>query len=112
MLTRVLALAACAIAAAAAAPGFALAEGRFAPWGPDPPLPPCTCRAQGQDFQMGDTICMRTPDGSRIARCVMVLNNTSWEPTATPCPQASAPGRKGLIATARLAPHACLRGRS
>ncbi|WP_460448914.1 hypothetical protein [Alsobacter sp. SYSU BS001988] len=69
----------------------ALAEGRFAPWGPDPPLPPCTCRAQGQTYQMGETICLRTVEGSRLARCVMVLNNTSWEPTATPCPQARGP---------------------
>ncbi|PSC02866.1 hypothetical protein SLNSH_21975 [Alsobacter soli] len=76
-----------ALVLVAAAP--AAAEGRFAPWRPDPPLPPCTCRAQGRTFEIGETACLRTPEGSRIARCVMVINVPSWQPTATPCPQAS-----------------------
>jgi hypothetical protein len=77
-----------------AAAGPAAAEGKFAPIprGPVPQQPPCTCRgSDGQQFQMGETICLRTAEGSRIARCVMVINNPSWEPTATPCPQAQGP---------------------
>jgi hypothetical protein len=80
-----------ALALVAGGASVAHAEGRFAPWGADPPLPPCTCRAQGQTYQMGETICLRTVEGTRLARCVMVLNNTSWQPTATPCPQARGP---------------------
>jgi hypothetical protein len=74
--------------------GSAAAEGKFAPIprGPLPEQPPCTCRgADGSQFQMGETICLRTAQGSRIARCVMVINNPSWEPTSTPCPQAALP---------------------
>jgi hypothetical protein len=40
---------------------------------------------------MGETICLRTAEGARIARCVMVENNPSWQPSATPCPQAFHP---------------------
>lgn len=70
------------------------AEGKFAPIPrePIPPQPPCTCRgSDGSSFQMGETICLRTVEGSRIARCVMVENNPSWQPSATPCPQALHP---------------------
>jgi hypothetical protein len=69
-------------------------EQKFAPIprGPIPEQPPCTCRGtDGREFQMGETICLRTADGARIARCEMVMNNTSWIPTATPCPQALRP---------------------
>ena len=81
-----------AVLIAAAAP--AGAEGKFAPIprGPIPPQPPCTCRgSDGASFQMGETICLRTAEGARIARCVMVENNPSWQPSATPCPQAFHP---------------------
>ena len=37
---------------------------------------------------MGATICLRTPEGSRMARCVMVINNPSWETTGASCPSA------------------------
>ncbi len=37
---------------------------------------------------MGATICLRTPEGSRMARCVMVINNPSWEATGSGCPSA------------------------
>ncbi|MHB2167041.1 hypothetical protein [Alsobacter sp. R-9] len=47
---------------------------------------PCTCRAAGRTFDMGETTCLATPEGLRLARCVMVLNNTSWEIMRTPCP--------------------------
>lgn len=53
-----------------------------------PELPPCTCRANGRDFQMGETACLRTSQGTRLARCVMVLNNSSWETLQQSCPSA------------------------
>mgnify|MGYP006372481399 CR=1 FL=1 len=45
----------------------------------------CTCRAQGQVFELGQAVCLVTPNGPRIATCGMVLNNSSWEFSQTPC---------------------------
>jgi hypothetical protein len=47
----------------------------------------CYCRAQGRMFTVGETACLRTGDGPRIAECGMVLNNTSWRFTERPCPE-------------------------
>jgi len=47
--------------------------------------PGCTCRAGGRSFELGQSVCLKTPNGPRIAVCVMVLNNTSWQISATPC---------------------------
>ena len=47
--------------------------------------PDCTCRAQGRDFALGQSVCLATPKGARMATCAMVLNNTSWQFTETPC---------------------------
>jgi hypothetical protein len=46
----------------------------------------CYCRAQGRQFGMGAQLCLRSPDGPRMARCVMDLNVTSWRFTQEPCP--------------------------
>ena len=46
---------------------------------------PCTCRYRGYDYQQGETVCIR----GRIARCDMVLNNTSWAMTDEICPAIS-----------------------
>jgi hypothetical protein len=45
----------------------------------------CTCRAFGRNFDLGRTVCLATPKGPRQATCVMVLNNTSWQFSDTPC---------------------------
>jgi hypothetical protein len=45
----------------------------------------CTCRSQGRDFELGKSVCLQTPKGARIATCGMVLNNTSWQFSDTPC---------------------------
>jgi hypothetical protein len=50
----------------------------------------CTCRAAGRDFDLGRSVCMSTPMGFRLATCDMVLNNTSWRISSTPCVVASA----------------------
>ncbi|MEM7565949.1 MAG: hypothetical protein AAF321_01835 [Pseudomonadota bacterium] len=46
---------------------------------------PCTCRYKGRDIGLGDAICMN----GRMARCEMVLNNTSWAFSEEPCPLVS-----------------------
>ena len=46
---------------------------------------PCLCRFQGQKYLLGETVCMSTPVGVVLARCDLMLNNTSWVPTHTPC---------------------------
>ncbi|MCP8937051.1 hypothetical protein NK718_00840 [Alsobacter sp. SYSU M60028] len=66
-------------------------EHRFVTPGPAPELPPCTCRANGQTFAMGETMCLRTPEGARMVRCVMVINNPSWQPVSGACPTAELP---------------------
>ena len=48
-------------------------------------LADCTCRAQGRSFEQGQAICLATPNGPRIATCGMVLNNSSWELSQSPC---------------------------
>ena len=45
----------------------------------------CTCRAQGRSLEQGQTICMATAKGFRVATCDMVLNNSSWNVSETPC---------------------------
>ena len=45
----------------------------------------CTCRALGRDFELGRVVCLSTPGGARLATCGMVLNNTSWRISDTPC---------------------------
>ena len=47
--------------------------------------PPCTCRAQGRDFLVGEKVCLRTAGGDRLATCGMALNNTSWSIGNSPC---------------------------
>ncbi len=49
----------------------------------------CTCRAAGVEATLGDTVCLQTPTGPRLAQCQMVLNNTSWKFLPGACPQAS-----------------------
>ena len=46
----------------------------------------CTCRASNVEAQEGQTVCVSTPNGSQMARCEKVLNNTSWRFLGTPCP--------------------------
>lgn len=50
--------------------------------------PNCTCRASNVEVMLGETVCLSTPRGPRLAQCVMVLNNPSWNFLDGPCPQA------------------------
>ena len=77
----------CFASALLLAPGFALAAG--SPWvqaGID--HPECTCRSRGADLALGSRICMPTPEGMRMAECVMEQNVTSWRASVQPCPLA------------------------
>ena len=47
----------------------------------------CTCRYGGDDFMLGQEVCIR----SRMARCDRVLNNTSWKISNDFCPVAMSP---------------------
>ena len=51
----------------------------------DASLADCTCRSRGHDYELGKSVCLQTPKGARIATCGMVLNNTSWQFSDTPC---------------------------
>ncbi|MXQ10375.1 hypothetical protein [Microvirga makkahensis] len=48
----------------------------------------CYCRAQGRIFAPGETICLKTSEGPRLAQCRMEINVMSWSITASPCPEA------------------------
>jgi hypothetical protein len=66
---------------------------------PPPASADCTCRALGRDFALGHAICLATPEGPRLATCGMVLNNTSWHVSGTPCVLAAGEGARvtGLV---------------
>jgi hypothetical protein len=38
----------------------------------------CSCRAPGKRVLLGDTACLATAEGHRLATCVMNQNVTSW----------------------------------
>ena len=60
--------------------------------------PNCTCRADGVEATIGQTVCLKTPGGMRLARCEMVLNNTSWKFLDGACPQASRDTESSVLA--------------
>ena len=47
----------------------------------------CYCRAQGRIFAPGEMVCLRTPQGPRMAECKMVINVMSWGMTDRACPE-------------------------
>ena len=65
----------------------------------------CTCRARGQEFELGQSTCLTTPKGARVAICGMVLNNTSWQFSDTPCVVSEAPVRKPASAATHAHHH-------
>lgn len=62
---------------------------------PDLAFADCQCRAGGRVFEQGQTVCLSYPDGKKLARCEMVLNNSSWRNVQDGCPEADA----GTVAT-------------
>jgi len=57
----------------------------------------CTCRYKGQDYGLGESICLKGANGMRMATCAMVLNNTSWEFSNAPCPLSRWNGTDGPV---------------
>jgi hypothetical protein len=51
-----------------------------------------SCRAIGTVAEQGQTLCIQTPDGARLARCGMVLNVSSWTFLGQPCVPPPEPG--------------------
>jgi hypothetical protein len=51
----------------------------------------CSCRAPGVTATHGQTLCIRTPEGARLARCEKVSNVSSWRFLNGPCPIAAVP---------------------
>jgi hypothetical protein len=47
----------------------------------------CYCRAKGQIFAPGESICLKTAAGGRMAECRMVTNVMSWGITDRACPE-------------------------
>jgi hypothetical protein len=45
----------------------------------------CSCKYAGGDAMLGETACIKTSKGKSLARCEMVLNNTSWTILDQPC---------------------------
>jgi hypothetical protein len=50
----------------------------------------CKCMANGRVFHHGEIACLRLPSGAQLARCGMVLNNSSWIKLQDGCPVAEA----------------------
>jgi hypothetical protein len=52
-----------------------------------------SCRAIGTVAEQGETLCIQTHEGARLARCGMVLNVSSWtflEQSCVPPPEPGA----------------------
>ncbi|PWB65881.1 MAG: hypothetical protein C3F17_02855 [Bradyrhizobiaceae bacterium] len=45
----------------------------------------CTCRALGRSYELGQSTCLATPGGPRLAVCDMQANVTSWRFSQTSC---------------------------
>jgi hypothetical protein len=50
-----------------------------------PALAECRCLYRGGEAKQGETACITTANGPSLARCEMVLNNSSWTVLNTPC---------------------------
>jgi hypothetical protein len=53
---------------------------------PRPSLAAPACLADGKSFAIGQTACLTLEGESHLARCDMVLNNTSWTRIKDGCP--------------------------
>ena len=54
---------------------------------PDHDPAKCYCRAQGRLFAPGESVCLKTAHGGRLAECQMVTNVMSWGVTDKACPE-------------------------
>ena len=56
----------------------------------------CSCKANGQTYELGEIACFTLPSGQKRARCDRVLNNTSWTFLDGDCPSAALDGTTKL----------------
>ncbi len=49
----------------------------------------CQCLYQGKRFEQGQLVCIKVDGASHLARCDMLLNNSSWTFLSTGCPTAA-----------------------
>ena len=49
--------------------------------------PACFCWGNGERFNRGETVCLRTGNGRQLALCDQVTNVMSWTFTQNPCPE-------------------------
>ncbi|UCI05089.1 hypothetical protein [Mesorhizobium sp. B1-1-8] len=54
-----------------------------------PALAAPECLANGKSFKVGETACLTLAGETHLARCDMVLNNTSWTKIEDGCPGAA-----------------------
>ncbi|TJW04726.1 MAG: hypothetical protein E5W82_30205 [Mesorhizobium sp.] len=66
---------------------FCLIALAFATVAPTPAFADQECLANGKSFQVGQVACLTLAGQSHLARCEMVLNNTSWTKVKDSCPQ-------------------------
>ena len=69
----------------------------------------CRCRYLGREFEHGALVCITLDGRSKLARCDMLLNNSSWTFLRDGCPTAEAtplPARFAAIMTVPFADHA------
>ena len=45
----------------------------------------CRCLFRGQEYKLGEKVCMNTHLGTVMTMCDLQLNNTSWVPTREAC---------------------------
>lgn len=92
-----------AVALAAEAAAQEAGAPRRQPFTPGPPvtLPPCTCRAEGQDWRIGQTVCLKTTGGERLAVCTTDENVTTWRIFDVPCGTSSLAPRATALLTQR-----------
>lgn len=64
------------------------------------------CLANGKSFQLGQVACLTVAGSSHLARCDMVLNNTSWAKVQDGCPGAPAPTPQDTPQSNPKPPHA------
>ena len=62
------------------------------------------CLANGKSFQVGQVACLTIAGESHLARCDMVLNNTSWTKIHDDCPGTTPAPRTTPISTPAPSP--------
>lgn len=66
----------------------------------------CRCRADGSFFGLGETTCIWTPEGRKLARCELEQNITSWSVIEDSCPLTLLPRRMTPLPAGWKAPSA------